>query len=213
MEFFLDTALIDEIREASKWGFIDGVTTNPTLLAQSGKKIQDVIQEMSQIINGPLSAEVNATDAQGMIEEGKFLSKIHSNVVVKIPMTEEGMKALFYFSKHNIKTNVTLIFSPNQALIAAKNGATYVSPFVGRLDDIGHDGMNLIEEIRTIYDNYGFTTKILAASIRHPMHVRDAAMISADVVTCPFKVYKAMFSHPLTTSGLEKFLQDYARSN
>lgn len=212
MQFFIDTAEIEEIKKAHSWGFIDGVTTNPSLIAKSGKKQEDVIKQICEIVDGPISAEVIATDYEGMIKEGEALSKIHKNVVVKIPMTEEGMKACKWFSNHNIKTNVTLVFSPNQALLAAKNGATYVSPFIGRLDDIGHNGMELINEIKTIFDNYGYGTQVLAASIRHSQHVRDAALVGSDVATIPFGVLKGLFAHPLTAKGLEQFLADHAKS-
>ncbi|MFZ4712595.1 MAG: fructose-6-phosphate aldolase [Bacteriovoracaceae bacterium] len=212
MQFFIDTAEIEEIKKASAWGFIDGVTTNPSLIAKSGKKQEDVIRTICEIVDGPISAEVIATDFEGMIKEGEALAKIHKNVVVKIPMTEDGMKACKWFTDHKIKTNVTLVFSSNQALLAAKNGATYVSPFIGRLDDIGHDGMALISEMRTIFDNYGYETKILAASIRHSQHVRDAALVGSDVSTIPFSVLKGLFAHPLTTKGLEQFLADHAKS-
>jgi transaldolase len=212
MQFFIDTAEIEEIKKAHSWGFIDGVTTNPSLIAKSGKKQEDVIKQICDIVDGPISAEVIATDYEGMIKEGEALSKIHKNVVVKIPMTEEGMKACKWFSNHNIKTNVTLVFSPNQALLAAKNGATYVSPFIGRLDDIGHNGMELINEIKTIFDNYGYGTQVLAASIRHSQHVRDAALVGSDVATIPYGVLKGLFAHPLTTKGLEQFLADHAKS-
>jgi transaldolase len=212
MQFFIDTAEIEEIKKANSWGFIDGVTTNPSLIAKSGKKQEDVIKQICEIVDGPISAEVIATDYEGMIKEGEALSKIHKNVVVKIPMTEEGMKACKWFSNHNIKTNVTLVFSPNQALLAAKNGATYVSPFIGRLDDIGHNGMELINEIKTIFDNYGYGTQVLAASIRHSQHVRDAALVGSDVATIPYGVLKGLFAHPLTAKGLEQFLADHAKS-
>lgn len=212
MEFFIDTAQIDEIKIAAEWGFIDGVTTNPSLMAKTGKSTGDVIQEICALIDGPISAEVIATDASGMIEEGKSLAKIHDNVTIKLPLTEEGIKACHWFSKEGIKTNVTLCFSPNQALLAAKNGATFISPFIGRLDDIGQTGMQLIDEIKTIYDNYGYTTKVLAASIRHTLHMKEAAMVGADVATAPLKVFKQMFGHPLTDIGLEKFLADYNKS-
>jgi transaldolase len=212
MQFFIDTAEIEEIKKAHSWGFIDGVTTNPSLIAKSGKKQEDVIKQICDIVDGPISAEVIATDYEGMIKEGEALSKIHKNVVVKIPMTEEGMKACKWFSNHNIKTNVTLVFSPNQALLAAKNGATYVSPFIGRLDDIGHNGMELINEIKTIFDNYGYGTQVLAASIRHSQHVRDAALVGSDVATIPYGVLKGLFAHPLTAKGLEQFLADHAKS-
>lgn len=212
MEFFIDTGDIDEIKNAYDWGFIDGVTTNPSLIAKTGQTQRDVITSISEIVDGPISAEVISTDYEGMIKEGEELAKIHPNVVIKLPMTEAGVRATKWMTDRKIKTNVTLIFSPNQALLAAKNGATYVSPFIGRLDDIGHDGMGLIAEIRTIFDNYGFTTKVLAASIRHSTHVRDCAMAGADVATCPFGVIKALFKHPLTDIGLEKFLADHNKS-
>jgi transaldolase len=213
MEFFLDTGIVDEIKEAVKWGFIDGVTTNPSLIAKSGRKQEDVIREICEIVDGPISAEVIATDYDGMIAEGSELSKIHDNVVIKLPLTEAGISACKWFSEKGIKTNVTLCFSSNQALLAAKNGATYISPFIGRLDDTGHDGMQLIHEIRAIYDNYGYPTKILAASIRHGMHVRDAALAGADVGTMPINAMKALFKHPLTDRGLETFLADHAKAN
>lgn len=212
MEIFLDTGLIDEIKEAAKWGFIDGVTTNPSLIAQTKRPQAEVIQEICSIIDGPISAEVNASDYEGMIKEGDVLAKIHENITIKLPMTEDGIRACKYFSEKNVKTNITLIFSPNQALLAAKNGATYVSPFIGRLDDIGHDGMALIDEIRTIFDNYGYTTKILAASVRHSTHVRDAALVGADVATMPYGVVKKLFTHPLTDKGLAQFAADYKSS-
>jgi len=212
MEFFLDTGIVDEIREAVEWGLIDGVTTNPSLIAKSGRSQVDVIKEISGIINGPISAEVIATDKAGMLKEAYELAKIHDNIVIKLPLTIDGISTCQLLSNDKIKTNVTLCFSPTQALLAAKNGATYISPFIGRLDDISHDGMQLIEEIKHIYDNYGFHTKILAASIRHPMHVRDAALVGADVGTMPINVIKAMFKHPLTTSGLATFLADHKSS-
>lgn len=213
MEFFLDTGIIDEIKEASKWGIVDGVTTNPSLIAQTGQKQEEVIAEICKIIDGPISAEVIATETSPMLEEGRELAKIHKNVVVKLPLTENGISACRVLSDEGIKTNVTLCFSVNQALLAAKAGATYISPFIGRLDDIGHDGMGLIEEIRAVYDNYGFTTKILAASIRHSTHVRDAALVGADVGTMPISVMKKLFTHPLTASGLDKFLADARASS
>ncbi len=213
MEFFLDTGIIAEIKEAVLLGIIDGVTTNPSLIAKTGRKQEDVIREISEIIDGPISAEVIALDLEGMIKEGEELSKIHKNVVIKLPLTEAGIAACAYFSKKNIKTNVTLCFSMNQALLAAKAGATYISPFIGRLDDIGHNGNDLIAEIRTMYDNYGFTTKILAASIRHASHVREVALIGADVGTMPLSVIKSLYKHPLTTNGLEAFLADHKKAN
>lgn len=212
MKFFIDTGIVDEIKEAAKWGIIDGVTTNPSLIAQSGRTQAEVIKEICEIIDGPVSAEVISTKAAEMIKEAGELSKIHKNVVIKLPMTEDGIIALKALSAKGVKTNLTLIFSANQALLAAKNGATYVSPFIGRLDDIGQDGFTLIEEIRTIFDNYGFETQILAASIRHTMHVHQCAMIGADVGTMPFKVMKQLFRHPLTDKGLDAFLADHAKS-
>ncbi|WP_127717574.1 fructose-6-phosphate aldolase [Halobacteriovorax sp. HLS] len=213
MEIFLDTGMVDEIREAAKWGVIDGVTTNPSLIAKTGRTQEDVIKEICDIVDGPISAEVIATDTEGMIKEGAELAKIHKNVVIKLPLTEDGIAACKWFSDNGIKTNVTLCFSVNQAFLAAKNGATYISPFIGRLDDIGHSGMDLIEEIRTVYDNYGFTTKILAASIRHSSHVREALLVGADVGTMPINVVKGLFKHPLTANGLEQFLADHAKAN
>jgi transaldolase len=213
MEFFLDTGIIEEIKEAVKLGIIDGVTTNPSLIAKTGRKQEDVIREISEIIDGPISAEVIATDVEGMKKEGEELSKIHKNVVIKLPLTEAGIAACKYFSSKNIKTNVTLCFSVNQALLAAKAGATYISPFIGRLDDIGHNGNDLIHEIRTVYDNYGFQTKILAASIRHACHVREASLLGADVGTMPLNVVKSLYKHPLTANGLEAFLADHKKAN
>lgn len=212
MEFFIDTGDINEIKTAYSWGFVDGVTTNPTLVAKTGKNQMELIKEIAQIVDGPISAEVISIEADGMIKEGMELAKIHPNVVIKIPMTKDGMIACKHFSKHNIKTNVTLVFSANQALLAAKNGATYMSPFIGRLDDIGLTGMELISEIRQIYNNYGYETKILAASIRHVGHVKEAALIGADTATIPFKVIEALLAHPLTKSGLDQFLSDHAKA-
>ncbi len=212
MEFFIDTGDINEIKTAYSWGFVDGVTTNPSLVAKTGKNQMDLIREIAEIVDGPISAEVIALDAPGMIAEGTELAKIHKNVVVKIPMTKDGMIACKHFTKNNIKTNVTLVFSANQALLAAKNGATYLSPFIGRLDDIGQTGMDLIGEIRQIYNNYGFETKILAASIRHTQHVKEAALLGADTATIPLKVIEALLYHPLTKSGLDQFLADHAKS-
>lgn len=212
MEFFIDTGDLNEIKTAYTWGFVDGVTTNPSLVAKTGKNQKDLIREIAEIVNGPISAEVISIDAAGMIKEGEELAKIHKNVVIKVPMTKDGMIACKHFSKNNIKTNVTLVFSANQALLAAKNGATYVSPFVGRLDDVGQTGMELIQEIRVIFNNYAFETKILAASLRHSTHVKDCAMVGADVATLPFKVIEGLFAHPLTKNGLDQFLADHAKS-
>lgn len=212
MEFFLDTGIVDEIKEAVDWGLVDGVTTNPSLIAKSGRTQEDVIAEICKMVNGPISAEVISTDKAGMLKEAESLAKIHDNVVIKLPLTIDGISACKVLSDQNIKTNVTLCFSANQALLAAKNGATYVSPFIGRLDDIGHSGMGLIEEIRVIYDNYGFPTQILAASVRHSDHVREAALVGADVATMPLGCMKSLFKHPLTDIGLEKFLADHRSS-
>lgn len=212
MEFFIDTGEIEEIKEAATWGFVDGVTTNPSLVAKSGKPQEQLIREIVEIIDGPVSAEVISMDYDGMISEIAKLGDIGKNVVIKLPLTIDGLRACNWCSHNDIKTNVTLCFSANQALLAAKNGATYISPFVGRLDDIGQDGMQLIEEIRTIYDNYGYTTKILSASIRHCDHVKSAALIGSDVATVPYKVLKALANHPLTTNGLNTFLSDHKNS-
>lgn len=213
MELFLDTGDILEIKQADTLGIIDGVTTNPSIIAKTGKKQEIVIKEISEIINGPISAEVIATDFEGMISEGEELAKIASNVVIKLPLTEAGIRACKHFSTKGIKTNVTLCFSVNQALLAAKAGATYISPFVGRLDDIGHDGNELISEIRRLYDIYGFNTKILAASIRHASHVREVALRGADTATMPLNVVKSLYKHPLTENGLKAFLADYEKAN
>lgn len=213
MEFFLDTGIIAEIKEAVQLGIIDGVTTNPSLIAKTGRRQEDVIKEICGIIDGPISAEVIATDVDGMIREGEELAQIHKNVVIKLPLTEAGISACKHFSKKGIKTNVTLCFSMNQALLAAKAGATYISPFIGRLDDIGQNGLDLITEIRQMYDIYGFKTKILAASIRNVTHVREVALIGADVGTMPLSVIKSLYKHPLTTAGLETFLADHRKAN
>jgi transaldolase len=212
MQIFVDTGIVDDVKEIASLGLADGVTTNPSLIAKSGRKREDVIKEMCEIVDGPISAEVIALDRKSMVKEGLELAKIHENIVVKIPLTEDGIGACYDFSKEGIKTNVTLCFSPLQAYLAAKNGATYISPFIGRLDDIGHVGTNLVEEIRQIYSNYGYETKILVASVRHPVHVRDAALLGADVVTMPANVIKQLLKHPLTDIGLEKFMADYNKS-
>ncbi len=209
MKFFIDTADVREIREAHALGLVDGVTTNPSLIAKSGRKFKDVIKEIVSIVDGPISAEVIALDAPGMIKEGKDLAKIHKNIVVKLPMTPEGLKACKTLTEKGIKTNVTLIFTPMQALLAAKAGATYVSPFVGRLDDISQDGMGIIEEIRTIFDNYGYMAEIIVASVRNPIHVLNSALIGADVATIPYSVMIQLAKHPLTDAGIEKFLKDW----
>lgn len=209
MKFFLDTANIEEIKEINSWGVIEGVTTNPSLIAKEGRVFEEVIDEISKIIDGPVSAEVVSTDADGMVKEGRILSKIKENVIIKIPMTEEGLKATSILSKENIKTNVTLIFSASQAILAARAGATYVSPFLGRLDDIGVSSKALIEEISTIFKNYNIETKIIAASIRNTTHIVDSMLAGADIATVPTKVMKQMVKHPLTDSGLIKFLEDF----
>lgn len=209
MEFFVDTAIIEEIKEAADWGIIDGVTTNPSLIAKTGRSLESVVTEIVEIVDGPISAEVVATDFDGMVKEGEILAKIHENITIKLPLTIDGIKACKWFSDNKIKTNVTLCFSANQALLAAKAGATFISPFIGRLDDIGHVGMGVIEDIRTVYDNYGFTTKILAASIRHSEHIHLSAMLGADVATVPLKVLKGLYNHPLTDKGLAQFLADH----
>lgn len=209
MKFFLDTANIDEIKEINSLGIIEGVTTNPSLIAKEGRVFEEVIDEISKIIDGPVSAEVVSTDAEGMVKEGRILSKIKENVIIKIPMTEEGLKATSILSKENIKTNVTLIFSASQAILAARAGATYVSPFLGRLDDIGVSSKDLIKEISTIFKNYNIETKIIAASVRNTTHIVDSMLAGADIATVPTKVIKQMVKHPLTDSGLIKFLEDF----
>lgn len=217
MKFFIDTANLNEIKEANDMGILDGVTTNPSLMAKEGitgeQNILNHYIEICTIVDGPVSAEVISTDYEGIISEGEALAALHKNIVVKVPMIVEGIKAIKYFSSKGIKTNCTLIFSAGQALLAAKAGATYISPFLGRLDDISTNGLDLIAQIRLIYDNYCFDTQILAASVRHPMHIINCAEIGADVMTGPLKAIKALASHPLTTSGLEQFLADYAKGN
>ena len=211
MKFFIDSADIGEIREANARGWVDGVTTNPTLVAKTGKKMNEVIKEICLEVSGPVSAEVISLQADKIYAEGLQLAKIHDNVVVKIPMCEEGLVAVRKFAADGIKTNVTLVFSPLQALLVAKAGATLVSPFVGRLDDVSTNGMELISQIRQIYDNYGFETEILVASVRHPIHVLESALMAADIVTCPLKVMKMLCNHPLTESGIQQFLKDWEK--
>lgn len=208
MQIFIDSADVREIREAAAMGVIDGCTTNPTLVAKVGRKLEDVIPEICSIVDGPISAEVISTDVDGMVAEGRELVKIHKNIVVKIPLIGDGLKAVRIFSAEGIKTNVTLCFSPMQALLAAKAGATYISPFVGRLDDIQYEGMELIEQIVTIYENYGFDTQVLVASVRGPMHLVQAALMGAHCATVPFNVITQILKHPLTDKGLEQFLAD-----
>ncbi len=209
MKFFIDTADVGEIREATALGVLDGVTTNPSLIAKTRRPFREVLEEILDLVDGPVSAEVTAVDFEGMIGEAKELSSLHENIVIKIPIISEGLKAISWCTNEGIKTNVTLCFNPMQALMAAKAGASYISPFVGRLDDISQDGMELITQIRQIYDNYGFDTEILVASIRSPMHVVQSALIGADVATIPFKVIDSLLKHPLTTRGLEQFLKDW----
>lgn len=217
MKFFIDTANLAEIAEANRLGVLDGVTTNPSLMAKEGISGHDNIlnhyRAICEIVDGPISAEVIATDFKNMIQEGEILAELHPNIVVKVPMIEEGIKAIRYFSEKGIRTNCTLVFSAGQALLAAKAGATYVSPFIGRLDDVSVDGTDLIQQIRTIYDNYGFETQILAASVRHPIHIIKCAEIGSDVMTGPLSAIKALLKHPLTDIGLEKFLADYQKVN
>jgi transaldolase len=211
LKIFIDTANVNEIREANSWGVISGVTTNPSLIAKEGRDFKEVVKEITSIVDGPISAEVISLDHEGMIKEARELSKIHKNIVVKIPMTIEGLKAVNILSKEGIKTNVTLIFSSAQALLAAKAGASYVSPFVGRIDDVGSEGMELIRGITQIFNNYDIKTEIIAASIRSPMHVIDAAMAGADIATIPYKVLVQMTKHPLTDIGIGKFLDDWKK--
>lgn len=211
MKFFIDTANIDEIKEAAALGVLDGVTTNPSLVSKEGKDFRKLLDEILKIVDGPVSAEVISTDYQGILKEGRDLASIHKNIVVKVPLIKEGLKAVKTLTDEGIKVNVTLCFSPTQAILAAKAGATYVSPFVGRLDDISTSGMELISQIVQIYRNYNFKTEVLVASIRHPLHVVEAALIGADVCTIPFDVIKKMFYHPLTEIGLEKFLNDWKK--
>ena len=213
MKFFIDTANLDQIKEAQSLGILDGVTTNPSLMAKEGvkgeKNIINHYKDICDIVTGDVSAEVISVDYKGIIEEGESLAKLHKQIVIKVPMIEDGIKAIRYFSDKGLKTNCTLVFSAGQALLAAKAGATYVSPFIGRLDDISADGLNLISEIREIYDNYGFNTQILAASIRHTMHIVDCAKLGADVITSPLSAIKGLMKHPLTDIGLDKFLSDH----
>ncbi|MBI5047400.1 MAG: fructose-6-phosphate aldolase [Deltaproteobacteria bacterium] len=211
MKFFIDTANIQEIKKANEWGLVDGVTTNPSLVSKEGRNFKDLIKEICSIVDGPISAEAVSLDAEGMIKEARELSKIHKNIVVKIPMTLEGLKAVKVVAKEGIKTNVTLVFSPTQALMAAKAGATYASPFVGRLDDISQNGMELIDQIMTIYENYDFATEVIVASIRHPLHVVDAALTGAHVATIPFKVIEQLSKHPLTDIGIDRFMKDWEK--
>jgi transaldolase len=208
MKFFIDSGDIGEIREAAAMGAIDGVTTNPSLLAKGGVPTKKAIVQICELVDGPVSAEVLATDTAAILDEGRVLAKLHPNVVVKVPLIADGMKAVKVFTKEGIRTNVTLCFSPTQAIFAAKAGATFISPFIGRLDDIAEEGMDLIEKIVTIYGNYDFDTEVLVASVRHPVHVVQAALLGADICTVPFKVITQLLTHPLTDAGLAKFLED-----
>jgi transaldolase len=211
MKFFIDSASINEIESAVELGLVDGVTTNPSLLAKEQGKPRDIIKKICQLLEGPVIAEVVSEEAPGMIKEGQSLARLHKNICVKIPMTPEGLKAVKKLSGLGIPTNVTLIFSPLQALMAAKAGAAYVSPFVGRLDDLAQDGMDLVQQIVTIYNNYGFETEIIVASVRNPVHVLNAALMGADIATIPYKVLLQLAAHPLTDTGLKKFLEDWAK--
>ena len=209
MKFFLDTAIVEEIKWAAKLGVVDGVTTNPTLIARSGRKFEEVVKEITEIVDGPISAEVVSLNAEEMIKEAREVAKIHKNIVVKIPFIEEGVKAVKVLSEEGIKTNVTLVFSANQSLIAAKVGASYVSPFIGRIDDTGARGMNVVEETVEIFENYGYETQVIVASIRHPLHVIEAATVGAHIATIPPAVLKKMLVHPLTDKGVKNFLEDW----
>ncbi|CUS77812.1 transaldolase [Candidatus Kryptonium thompsonii] len=212
MKIFLDTANLEEIKEAASWGILDGVTTNPSLIAKEKRDFKELIQEICAIVDGDVSAEVISTDFDGMVKEARELARLADNIVVKIPLIKDGLKAVKFLKSEGIRTNVTLCFSPTQAILAAKAGAYYISPFIGRLDDISSDGMNLVKQIVQIYKNYNFETKVLVASVRHPMHVVEAGLIGADVVTMPFKVLEQMIKHPLTDIGLERFLEDWRKA-
>jgi len=211
MKFFIDTANTKEIQEAVDLGMVDGVTTNPSLIAKEGRNFEEIIRDIVKLVDGPISAEVISLEAQGMVSEGKALADIHENIVIKVPMTMEGLKAVRLLADDGIKTNVTLVFSATQALLAAKAGATYVSPFVGRLDDISQVGMDLIADIMTIFDNYGYPTEVIVASVRNPVHVLEAAKVGADIATIPFKVIQQLAKHPLTDKGIESFLADWEK--
>jgi len=212
MKFFIDTANIDEIKEANSMGMVDGVTTNPSLIAKEGRDFEEIIKEICQIVDGPISAEVISIDTEGMIKEARHLAKIHDNIVVKIPMIVDGLKATRRLAEEGIKTNVTLAFSPLQALMAAKAGATYISPFIGRLDDLSQEGLLLVEQIVEIYSNYAFDTEIIVASIRNPLHVLESALMGADIATIPFSVLGKLAAHPMTDKGLKAFLDDWEKT-
>jgi len=209
VKLFIDTANIEEIREINQWGVLSGVTTNPSLIAKEGRDFQEVVKEIASLVDGPISAEVISLEKDGMVEEARELAKIHSNIVIKLPMTGEGLKATKVLSNEGIKTNVTLVFSANQALLAARAGATFVSPFVGRLDDISNEGMTIVEDIVQIFDFHGIDTEIIAASIRHPVHVIEAAKAGSHIATIPYKVFLQMLNHPLTEIGIERFIKDW----
>ena len=211
MKLFIDTANLDQIREAQSWGILDGVTTNPTLLSREKGNFRDILHSICEIVDGPVSGEVVSLDSEGMVKEAKDIATIHKNIVVKIPMTLEGLKAIKILSKKEIRTNTTLVFSPLQALLAAKAGTTFASPFVGRLDDIHNIGMDVVGQIITIYENYGFNTEVIVASIRNPLHIVEAAMMGADICTIPFAVMEKMAKHPLTDRGIERFLEDWKK--
>ena len=211
MQIFLDTGNVEEIKQALDIGILDGVTTNPSLISKTGRPFLEVVKEILSLVDGPVSLETVSLNADGMVKEAKMLAELGDNVVAKIPMTPEGMKAVRMLEDEGIPTNVTLVFSPTQALLAAKAGATYVSPFVGRLDDVSNDGMKIIREIKQIFDNYSIETQIIVASVRHPMHVLEAALIGADICTMPFEVYKKLFQHPLTEKGIDLFLKDWEK--
>jgi len=211
MKFFIDTANIEEIKTASGWGLVDGVTTNPSLVAKEGKDFKKILREICEIVDGPISAEAISMDSKGMVKEGEELSKIHKNIVIKLPMTLDGLKATKILAGKEIPVNMTLVFSPLQALLAAKAGAAFVSPFVGRIDDVSQIGMEIVEQISAIYNNYGYNTEIIVASVRHPLHVLDAALIGAHIATIPFKVMEQLSKHPLTDVGIAKFLKDWEK--
>ncbi len=211
MKFFIDTAKVEEIREAVSWGILDGVTTNPSHIAATGRRFKEVVEEICSIVDGPISVEVGSTSAPEIIEEARGIAGMHKNIVVKVPVVVEGIKAMKVLSAEGVRINATLNFSAAQALLAAKVGAAYISPFVGRLDEFGHYGMELVQQIRTMYDNYGFDTEIIVAAVRNPLHVLDAALMGADITTMRFDVMRQLFEHPLTDSGLDKFLSDWAK--
>ncbi|MGC8972473.1 MAG: fructose-6-phosphate aldolase [bacterium] len=211
MKFFADTANIEEIKQIKKWGLLDGVTTNPTIISRENKPFREVVMEILEVVDGPVNLEVISTDAEGMVKEAIKLASLSPNVVVKIPMTTEGIMAVKELSSRGVKTNVTLTFSPTQALIAAKAGANYVSPFIGRWDDISTEGMQVVEDILTIFNNYGYKTEVIVASVRHPIHILQAARLGAHIVTAPFKVLEQLFHHPLTDIGLKRFLEDWKK--